>query len=366
MGRNIRDFKGDNVVIGCSHTNKHLCQGKCHSPRSAYYAIDFNAGIQPDLTFDLRSALPAQLQGRFKLTLIENVDFTAYNNPPTQQEGKNGYKGFENAMAMTHDDGFVFIIGCPREKEFRNSIKNLKYIEIGRDSEENGCVIIPKNQTLDIFAIREKIKSSLEILRVIEQLNETTYIPADQELDFCKLPYDSMPTTHDARSRPLPPPEENENSPVTAHRNQFAEIERLYQAIDNLHQHGQQNIVRDEFSRNSILDFATKLKRNADNFFKHPTPVIQRDIANFQKKFGLLLHKNDRDFIRNKKDVLLLIANIALALTGLGAIAVAAKVIHSRVTCGRYFPLFFENTNYQKLIYAADKASQKVKPLLHR
>jgi hypothetical protein len=110
--RSIDDFKGNAVVIGCSH--KHLrCEGHLHQGNDIFYTIDVDPRQKPDFEFNITHKLPTTFNKRFKLTLLECIDHTAYSVWGHHKEGK---QGFDNIWAMTEDEGFIVIIGCPRER----------------------------------------------------------------------------------------------------------------------------------------------------------------------------------------------------------------------------------------------------------
>ncbi len=162
MTREIGQFKGRNAIIGCTASHPS-CEGECH-PQSQYYSFDFYAK-GADFPLDITASLPVEFKKRFNITLVENLDFQAYNTDAFHRY--DGKSGFTNIWEMTEDEGYILIIGCPREVEYRISIKDLKYIEL--DS-QHSYVLIPKNQNINIEEIRERIRAHPQLNSLIVKL----------------------------------------------------------------------------------------------------------------------------------------------------------------------------------------------------
>ena len=171
--RPIEEFTGSGVVIGCAQP----CWGnkKLHDNSSEFYTIDRDSEMKPDLVFDITHPLPSQFHQRFQLTLVENIDAQAYNDftglgmfsSTSTPKPADGIVGFKNIWDMTHAEGFIVIVGCPRNKDCRQQIyaRNLKYIELTTAS-----ILIPKNQQLDLIQIQKNINALPSALQnTIEQ-----------------------------------------------------------------------------------------------------------------------------------------------------------------------------------------------------
>lgn len=129
INRSLEDFTGKGVVIGCTHYQPRNCGSSLHSGQNDFYTIDYDDAKKPDLVLDITQTIPENYKNRFTFTLIENLDFYAYNIYRSKAEGT---KGFDTIWNMTAEDGFIVFVGCPRQKEYRHSIhKNeLKYVEL--------------------------------------------------------------------------------------------------------------------------------------------------------------------------------------------------------------------------------------------
>jgi hypothetical protein len=194
MPRDITGFNGKGVVIGCSH-NHSFCRSTRHADKQEFFTIDMDHRQSPDLTFNITdSELPVALKDRFLLTMTECIDCTAYCPQPlyrqrTEQRQNQSIQGFNNLLAMTQEQGFLLIVGCPRIQDFRNSLRNLKYIE----SPDQEVVLVPKNQNLTIDEIRagiQKLHSSL-------QNAITEKITLSDNLAFCSVNVENMPTVRE-------------------------------------------------------------------------------------------------------------------------------------------------------------------------
>ena len=85
------------------------------------------------------------------------------------------------------------------------------------------------------------------------------------------------------------------------------------------------------------IDLADKLNEMADNFFVQES--VQRNWAEFKQQFSTLLHSKDPEMSAYRVSWNTIVTNIAIALTGIGLLVIAGKLIHSKVTEGR--TLFF-------------------------
>ena len=82
INRPISNFSGSGVVIGCSAQHS-FCGTELHDGDN-FYSIDANSEQNPDLVMDIRDVLPTGFEKRFQLTMLEHLDFQAYNEPPPQ------------------------------------------------------------------------------------------------------------------------------------------------------------------------------------------------------------------------------------------------------------------------------------------
>lgn len=224
--REISQFKGDAAVIGCSN-NHSYCDKKnlFHPERDNFYSIDMEADQGPDFVFNMTNTLPEELKDRFKLTLVECIDFIAYNEPINKRmRSKNGRNGFQNILDITQHDGVIVIIGCPRLKEYRNELhqRQLKYIEL---DDKNECILIPKNQELSIEELQENI-SQMEPY-IVTSINNAKILNESKPKEpfvFCNENYETMDT--------LQTMYKNTKNEITSENNQFlARFIKIYNAL---------------------------------------------------------------------------------------------------------------------------------------
>ncbi|KTD16521.1 hypothetical protein [Legionella jordanis] len=193
MGRSITHFNGQAVVIGCSHFHSFCSTKHLHDDEENFYTIDANGSQNPDFEFNITHLLPEPFKNRFKLTLLECIDFTAYNDYP-QQRRDAGVRGFQNTWDMTAEDGFIVIVGCPRYLEYRRqlSLRNLKYFELDSKAE---CILIPKNQNLSFQEVQQQMaKLEPSLKKTIDAAKTYGNATANNELGFCMLDYHSLPS----------------------------------------------------------------------------------------------------------------------------------------------------------------------------
>lgn len=302
MPRTIENFKGNNAIIGCSE-GVSMCDHGSH-PVDTYYSLNFDSSVNPDLCIDIRSqSFPKNLHNRFLITFVENIDYIAYNNllphypsyPSTSL--LKGEDGFKNLWDITDLNGFIVFSGCPRVKEFRNSIKKLKYLEFSRDpGADYYCVIVPKNQTLSIEEVNANIQLNPELTQLIYGLNKVSYLPRDYPFTFCNVPFNEFPTIQE-ESQGKEFIEQDAITLLNEHK-AIPEISDLYESINAMGETLDNNKKLN--ASLSFKSYANLLIKNADNFFKYPTSFVTRDLGEFQRKFDLLIQQESKR-LKNKE-----------------------------------------------------------------
>jgi len=148
----IDDFKGNAVIIGCGRIHSGACK-ILHGDSKEFFTIDINNNnINPDLQLDITTpTLPDSLRGRFQITIMEGLPFFCYN-----QDGDSTNFGFKNILDITKENGFIVISACAPKREFRDCLKDLKYIEV-----TSRIVFFSKNQSLSIDDIKLQFKNDL-------------------------------------------------------------------------------------------------------------------------------------------------------------------------------------------------------------
>ena len=201
MARSLREFQGKGVVIGCSASHA-FCKKEFHKDTNSFYTIDFNRENNPDFVFDITHQLPDDFLLKFKLTFLECLDYSAYNNKLISGTNTGGAKGFDNIWQMTAEDGFILIQGCPRQKEFREQIarRQLHYLELDAEHE---CILIPKNQTLTFDQVMDNINQLPQPFKfAIEKSKTYKGSQPNTEVKLLQTLYDTLPTfLEDSNSR---------------------------------------------------------------------------------------------------------------------------------------------------------------------
>lgn len=85
------------------------------------------------------------------------------------------------------------------------------------------------------------------------------------------------------------------------------------------------------------INLAAALKLQADTFFKKA--ATPNELKAFQDEFSLLLNSKNHEMSEYRTSWSTIIANIAIALTGIGALLLVGRLIYTQATEGR--PLFF-------------------------
>lgn len=196
-GRNIASFKGEAAIIGCTQTHPLCDRRHLHSDQASFYSIDMNKDQRPDMVLNITEELPRILLERFQFTHLENVDYAAYNEN-TLRPRSDGAKGFQNLLAMTKANGFIYIVGCPRQKEYRLELakRGMVYIELVAlpFHEENENILIPMNQNADIeeimaafHSLPKEIQEYVKTTSVWPERIELTKIPVSDLFDYRQL-----------------------------------------------------------------------------------------------------------------------------------------------------------------------------------
>ncbi|WP_133130209.1 ankyrin repeat domain-containing protein [Legionella yabuuchiae] len=117
----------------------------------------------------------------------------------------------------------------------------------------------------------------------------------------------------------------------------FNPKEEFFHKIKAMHKYGE--LLKDQgVSKGQVaIDLASNLTIMAEEFFQQ-TPE-QRNFAEFELRFSALLHSKDKEMSAYRISWGTIVANIAIALTGVGLLFIAGKLIHSKVTENR--ALFF-------------------------
>lgn len=201
FNRPIDEFKGEAVVLGCSHKNPTCSKRGAFHPENLFYTIDLAEEMKADCILDIEHPLLENLKNKFKFTLLEHLPYSAYNhrlhmrrmNKKTYLLMNNFYStaeesfhpGFSNVLSMTMTDGFIVILGCPPQKEFRSELakRNPKYLEFGPN---NDHVLIPKNQALSL----DEVKAQIKLLQIY--FNPILSPKEQEQLVFCNQAFEDM------------------------------------------------------------------------------------------------------------------------------------------------------------------------------
>lgn len=111
----------------------------------------------------------------------------------------------------------------------------------------------------------------------------------------------------------------------------------FFQKIQAMHSYGL--LLKDQGVSKGLvaIALAQDLTTMAKPFFEQE--ATQRNFAAFESGFSRLLHSKDQEMSAYRIAWGIIVANIAIALTGVGLLFIAGKLIHSKVTEGR--ALFF-------------------------
>ena len=180
------------AVIGCSHSNNE-CDHQMHASTEAFFTIDIRSELEPDLCVDItKGSVPEDLKNKFQLTILEFLPFDVYNlNKASRAYFKiDGEVGWRNINELTHEDGFIMVVGNSTNFCYRSSLANLKFLELAQNEDfEASVILIPKNQNLTAAEVKEKIQNLPQELQDAIQIATTVKFQPLPSNDFCKLNY---------------------------------------------------------------------------------------------------------------------------------------------------------------------------------
>lgn len=130
------------------------------------------------------------------------------------------------------------------------------------------------------------------------------------------------------------------------------DIDALYTHIDNFRVYAE-GLEQDTSSDNSLSSLAVSLKRVAENFFQNNTAITSTECAEFKRHFMERLHAQDSIINTTGKQI---VANILIALTGIGALLLLMQLTHSAYKTGSCFFFFSEQVKTQSKIDVIDNA----------
>lgn len=91
--RNINEFSGNMVVVGCGHNASCLCH---QHPPDNFYTIDIEPGMEPDVCMSIEDTLPEALTERFEICYAEALPRFVFE--------KDGYT---NLLNLLKKDGLL-------------------------------------------------------------------------------------------------------------------------------------------------------------------------------------------------------------------------------------------------------------------
>lgn len=154
------------------------------------------------------------------------------------------------------------------------------------------------------------------------------------------------------------PKSPNSVKPTVKNNKNWDTVKDLLAAIKQMKQYGQQLEMNGVKKGKIAVDLAKALKVKAKSLYTMP---ISDDIVRFKNEFKVLLHSKDKEMSEYRLAWKTILKNIAIALTGVGLIAIVGKLIHSKVTEDRA-RLFFSRpkTTCEEKVENIDQCVRKV------
>jgi hypothetical protein len=129
------------------------------------------------------------------------------------------------------------------------------------------------------------------------------------------------------------------------------EIKKLEQAIENLKQYGTSLRKKSPEKSNAAITLSSQLKDKLNKFIENGNEKTMTawSFLLFRKEFKTKLHSQDKLFAHHRAYHRVIIANVAIALTGVGTLALLGKFLYSLATEKKAVG-FFDKTNGQQSI----------------
>jgi ankyrin repeat protein len=114
---------------------------------------------------------------------------------------------------------------------------------------------------------------------------------------------------------------------------------RLFHAISEMKEYGDHLKTKGVLKGGVATELAVNLYSKAEIFFQKSADDMKREFPQFKQEFSQLLKSKNKELGQYRFAWPTIIANIAIALTGIGALLLVGRLLHSAVAGGR--PLFF-------------------------
>ncbi|OGT61010.1 MAG: hypothetical protein A3E85_03550 [Gammaproteobacteria bacterium RIFCSPHIGHO2_12_FULL_45_12] len=134
-------------------------------------------------------------------------------------------------------------------------------------------------------------------------------------------------------------------------------VTALYEKIEAMNTYGKSLKETDDKKGTIAVELSAGLKKIADDFFMKPQK--QAAFQGFKDEFSRLLHSQDDQMNEHRKIWKPILANISIALTGVGALMLGCKLIYSKLTTGK-FSFFFDTTKRQQQVDEIENAAQRL------
>jgi hypothetical protein len=134
-------------------------------------------------------------------------------------------------------------------------------------------------------------------------------------------------------------------------------LTHLYNQIDNLRSYGCQLGQTDKASSGIVIQLSNSLKNDVVNFFQQDRSVITAEFQFFRERFTKKLHEADEIINTTCRQ---LIANIAIALTGIGLLLLIVKLAYSGCKTGSFKFFFSDAVERQQQIDLIDNSLRQI------
>lgn len=201
------------------------------------------------------------------------------------------------------------------------------------------------------LAFAQKINQGVWFLNVLSRFYAIDQInPQPENISPPRPSGPQMPLTPDPNQVPeIPDPQQEPSPPPPPPADNRSKIQ-LFDAIEDMYNYGVILHDQDSAKGQVAIDLANDLKSMATEFYRNNTPLDQ-----FKQAFTTLLTSQNDVMSQYRVSWSTIIANVAIALTGIGALCIVGQLCYSKLTIGR--ALFFfqkEQTTCEKKIAAVD------------
>jgi hypothetical protein len=128
-------------------------------------------------------------------------------------------------------------------------------------------------------------------------------------------------------------------------------VKRFLMAVNGLESYGKARLLSDKAKHDAAVDLAGELRKMVSAFIhtNNDPNTLPGNFHEFKQRFSVTLHRHEKLFSEHRDYNRVILANILIALTGIGIFILGGKMTYSYMTSGRVEG-FFAKTKGQNMM----------------